>query len=227
MFWSCRKPTDREGAHAAVVHRAGLVAAILLSLAGQPAQSQPVEDPDWPCIQRKVPEISGGMVWAGPPLDEAATSWRDDPGIVELATKIASRRTSIEEAGILIKDFAESAGPDKDERLTMLFAGALDTINHDRASIMSGVERYATRQRALAEKIERQSAELAALPVEAADPETAQGTSSEREDLLEVQNWDIRIFEEREHALTYVCEQPVLLEQRAFALGREIMKYLD
>ncbi|WP_119461659.1 hypothetical protein [Rhodospirillaceae bacterium SYSU D60014] len=222
MFWNCRKPISRKGARAATA-RAGLIAAILLSAAGQTAQSQPVEDPDWPCIQRKVPEISPGMVWAGPPLDAAAASWRDDPEIAALAMKIASRRTPIEEANAAIKELAEAAGADEDKKLTMLFAGALGIINHDRASIMSGIQRYATRQRALADKIERQSAQLAALPVE----ETPPGVTSERDDLLEVQNWDIRIFEEREHALTYVCEQPVLLEQRAFALGREIMKYLD
>lgn len=34
--------------------------------------------------------------------------------------------------------------------------------------------------------------------------------------------WDTRIYEEREQSLTYVCEVPVLVEQRAFALGRMI-----
>jgi hypothetical protein len=227
MSWNCRKPMSRKGARAVLAHMAGLTAAILLSMAGQPVQSQPAEDPDWPCIQRKVPEISPGMVWAGPSLDGTAASWRDDPEIAALATKIASRRTPIEEANAAIKDFAEASGENKDERLTTLFAGVLDTINHDRASIMSGIKRYAERQRSLADKIERQSAQLAALPVEETPPEAVPGVTSERDDLLEVQNWDIRIFEEREHALTYVCDQPVLLEQRAFALGREIMKYLD
>ena len=39
--------------------------------------------------------------------------------------------------------------------------------------------------------------------------------------------WDTRIFDEREQSLTYVCESPVLLEQRLFALAREIMAQLD
>ena len=34
--------------------------------------------PDWPCVQAKVPEISLAAVWAGPPLDDAAASWKND-----------------------------------------------------------------------------------------------------------------------------------------------------
>jgi len=37
---------------------------------------------------------------------------------------------------------------------------------------------------------------------------------------------DTRIYDEREQSLTFVCEQPVLLEQRLFKIGREIMARL-
>ena len=35
-------------------------------------------------------------------------------------------------------------------------------------------------------------------------------------------DWDMRIYEERERSLTYVCEVPVLYEQRAFAIAKLI-----
>ena len=35
-------------------------------------------------------------------------------------------------------------------------------------------------------------------------------------------DWDMRIFQDRQQALTYVCETPVILEQRVFALARAI-----
>jgi hypothetical protein len=44
---------------------------------------------------------------------------------------------------------------------------------------------------------------------------------------LERLQWDLRIFEDRRHSLTYACEVPVLIEQRLFALGREIQNHLD
>jgi hypothetical protein len=34
--------------------------------------------------------------------------------------------------------------------------------------------------------------------------------------------WETRIFKDRAQSLTYVCEAPVLLEQRAFAIGRAL-----
>ena len=34
--------------------------------------------------------------------------------------------------------------------------------------------------------------------------------------------WDTRIFNERRESLTYVCEVPILIEQRAFGLARAI-----
>src|SRR5262245_44162366 len=55
------------------------------------------EDPDWPCVQRKVPEISSGQVWNGPRLQSADDSWRNDNALADLAHKLASRRTEISE----------------------------------------------------------------------------------------------------------------------------------
>jgi hypothetical protein len=122
-----------------------------------------------------------------------------------------------------IGEFASAAGAEKNRRLTLLFAGVLDTINADRSSIIAGIGRYARRQQSLAQRISAQSAELDKLP--------AQGGNNEqidrREKLLEIQTWDARIFRERERSLQYVCELPVLLDQRAFALGREVAAHLD
>jgi len=44
--------------------------------------------------------------------------------------------------------------------------------------------------------------------------------------LSEQLNWDTRVYDEREQSLRYVCETPVLLEQRLFALGRHIAEHL-
>jgi hypothetical protein len=34
------------------------------------------------------------------------------------------------------------------------------------------------------------------------------------------------VFDERKQSLTYVCESPVILEKRAFAIARAIMRHL-
>src|SRR3546814_4158633 len=53
------------------------------------------------------------------------------------------------------------------------------------------------------------------------------GAAAANDDLTEQLNWSIRIFDEREKSMTYLCEQPVLLEQRAFALGRTIYFFVE
>ena len=53
------------------------------------------------------------------------------------------------------------------------------------------------------------------------------GRPARRQELEQQRLWDIRIYEDRERSLTYICEQPVLLEQRVFALAREIMGHLE
>ncbi len=182
------------------------------------------EDPDWPCVQRKVPEITAGMVWAGPPIEELTASWSESGHIQDLVQRLSVRRTTLEQAAAEIEQFAGELGADKNQRLTLLFAGLLETINRERSEIMAGIVRYAKRQRALAEQVRQETEELNALQLK----DTL--SDAEQARLLEVEErllWDTRIFDEREQSLTYVCESPVLLEQRLFALAREIMGQLD
>jgi hypothetical protein len=193
-----------------------LAAALQVGLIGQAAAAD--TDPDWPCFQRKVTEISPAQVWTGPSLDAVGEAWRDDGDLAELAATIASRRTEMADAKAKIAEFANAAGDDRNRRLTWLFAGILSSINAERSSIMTGIGRYARRQHALAGKIADEAAELDKLPAQG-------GTNDEnarRQDVSEAQEWDTRIFRERERSLRYVCELPTTLEQRAFALGREI-----
>jgi hypothetical protein len=203
------------------LRRLSAVCAFAPALLAGASQAASPTDPEWPCIQPKVPQIAAGQVWNGPPVDEIGEAWREDPAIADLAQKLSERRTSLEEAKTLIGDFAASRQGDKSRPLTALFAGTLTLINSERASIIAGIGRYAKRQRALSKKIEDEMAELSQLPQDDSEDSVAQ-----RQDLLDVQAWDVRIFQEREKSLRYVCEQPVLLEQRAFAIGREIQAHL-
>lgn len=179
-------------------------------------------EPDWPCVQRLVPQVSAGMVWAGPPLEDVP-DWRANPEISKLAAALSRRALPMGEAERRVEAFADAQGTDKDRRLTMLFAGILETINAERSSVIDGIRRYARRQQALAARIEATLADIDALP--------RQGGSSEQEtrrlELTERNVWDSRIYEERERSLVYLCETPVLLEQRVFALGRAIQNLLD
>lgn len=176
------------------------------------------ENPDWPCIQRLVPEIAPGMIWSGPPIDTIEPS-AHEPVIDELAGDLAARRVPLEDAEAQIAAFADSLAADqKNAQLTRLFSRALDIINRDRASLVQGIGKYARGERALAEKIAAQNAKLAELPKDQV---------IERDTLIAERDWDIRIYDDRRGSLTYLCDQPVLLEQRAFALARAIASHLE
>jgi hypothetical protein len=194
------------------------VAGAAILIAAQSAQAAP--EGDWPCIQRKVGEITAAQIWDGPPLD-AAADWRDDRSIAALAVELAQRRMPIEEASSRIERLAEEAGRERDAKLTALFARVLDRINAERGRLVGGIARYARKQRELAERVKATALAIAARRTESA------ATGSKLSELEEQLRWDTRIYDERNAALAYVCEGPVLLEQRAFALAREIRSRLD
>jgi hypothetical protein len=171
---------------------------------------------DWPCIQRKVGELTAAQMWDGPDVATAA-GWRDDPGVAALAAELAQRRVPLDEAASRIERFAAAAGPDRDAKLTALFARVLERINAERARLVAGIERYARKQRQLADRIR----EIGNAGREA---EPSGATLPDQEERL---RWDTRIYDERQAALAYVCESPTLLEQRVFALAREIRNRME
>src|SRR6185436_5275887 len=97
--------------------KASWVTAVLLAagsplFAAAPASGQQ-SDPDWPCVQPKVPELSVASVWSGPDVDVANSQWREDKEVNELAPQLASRRGPVEDAVATIKTFADGLKPDE------------------------------------------------------------------------------------------------------------------
>ena len=89
-----------------------------------PASAQPRPDPDWPCVQRKVPTIGVGAVWSGPRLEEAGP-WGSDFEAAALAQKLASRRTPVRDIESLVDAFAREAGAPKGPPPTPRFSARL------------------------------------------------------------------------------------------------------
>jgi len=177
--------------------------------------------PTGPCIQRKVPTISAGAVWSGPDLADAG-EWGKDFEAASLAQKLASRRIPVQEADQLVEAFAKEASPDKARRLTLVFAGVLELINAERNRVLDGIERYARGQSRLADRVRDQSDKISAA-------KDAPGAEAADDRIRTIENqfaWDKRIFEERSQALTYVCEAPVMLEQRLFEIARRVQERL-
>ncbi|SEC65001.1 hypothetical protein [Bradyrhizobium erythrophlei] len=201
--------------------RPALGALLAMVLSNQVAFAADPRYPDWPCQQAKVPEIALAAVWAGPPLGDAETKWRDDPKISQLATKLAARRVPLEDAQKEITEFLSAAAADKANAGKLLFAGLFDTLNGQRASVMNGLERVMRKQREAAEKIRADTIALQALQ-DATPPDQAKV-----DELGNQLVWETRIFEDRGRVVKFVCEVPTIIDQRLFALGRTIQQELD
>lgn len=181
-----------------------------------------LSSPDWPCIQRKVPTISAGQIWDGPPIDDIKDF---DPAIRNLTEILESRRVSVDDADKAIKEYAASIPEaERDKKLTQLFAAFLNEINTDRQFVMSRVEEFQKRQKGRAAELEREGQKLAEKGMAATDEllPTETKLSPEQQEY----NWNARIFQERQQNLTMACEIPVLIEQRAYEISRLIRSHM-
>jgi hypothetical protein len=179
---------------------------------------------DWPCIQREVPEISAGVVWSGGAIDPEDRSWSTDEKIAPKVAEISSRRQTVEEAIAAIDEFAASLTEDRNRLLTGLFIGVLQNVNAERRKVMGGIKRYARKQAALANRIKERSIQRAELSRKDSPSDDEKRKLAELDEQI---IWDTRIYDDREQSLRYVCETPVLMEQRLFQIGRHISQLVS
>lgn len=184
------------------------------------ARTQEKGTTDWPCIQRRVETISPAQIWNGPDVANADDVERTD-AMRALIDQIVARRLPLDEAQTMVKDFVgEFPEAEREATATAILADILDRLNAERREVMAGIERYGAKQKALAQRLRDESAEFARLR------QQPDASPTEIDEARQALVWDTRIFDERRQSLTYVCEVPVLIEQRAFGLGRAIASAL-
>ena len=68
-------------------------------IAAEPAKPASQSNPDWPCIQHKVPTLTSAQMWDGPPVDAAQIS-EPDPGrqLIETARGVVTTFTIVASA---------------------------------------------------------------------------------------------------------------------------------
>ncbi|MEA2924995.1 MAG: hypothetical protein QOI46_4659 [Alphaproteobacteria bacterium] len=197
-----------------------VVMAITLASPG-PALAADPRYPDWPCNQIKVPEMSVAAVWAGPPIDDVDSIWEQDPAVRNLVAQLAARRTPLEDAEKIISDAIIGAPAERQRKAKLIFAGLFKALNHERSEVMSGIERFSRKQKEFADQVRATILQLRELQ------NTPGHDQTKVDELISRVEWDTRIFDERSKTIGYVCEVPVLIEQRLFALARAIQQSLE
>ena len=180
-------------------------------------------DPDWPCIQQYVPEISAATVWDGPPVDNLPGIWSQKPRIRDLVINLTDRRTGLEQAERDITTFAGTLpGGGKNALLTSLFAGVLEVVNDKRQVMIKRIREYARQQRVRVDRIEIKLIEFDRIKAKTSPVDRAKA-----EELRLNLEMATRIFEDRERSIIALCELPVKLESTLGALARVISVHLD
>lgn len=199
--------------------RAGLSALLLTTTLGQPVFAADFSDPTWPCIQRKVERLSIGLMWPHP-VEEAKIEGPTGEAVRDLAGALTLRRVSLEEAEARIAKFVGEHGADE-PLISQVFVRVFDQVARRRSTIMEGIADFSLGQIALSERIEEARVEFDSLL-------NVENPDYDKLDSLEEQiDWDERIYIDRQKNLTYVCETPVLLEKRLFAIAQMLMQVVE
>ncbi len=185
------------------------------------AQPPGARDPDWPCQQIKVSELSLASVWSGPPVDPRDNAWKDDPAVAALVATLAPRREPIDQAQTLLHDFAQHAAEQKQAQLLQVLVGLFDVMDQERGNVIAGLDRFGRRQKELAAELRQDSEKLRTLQAEpSSDPTAVQ-------QMTQQVKWAAEVFQDRRQALSYACEVPTKIEQRLFALARQIQQEME
>jgi hypothetical protein len=175
-------------------------------------------DPNWPCQQIKVPELSLAAIWSGPPLDTQQVDWRQNAQVADLVHDLAQRRMPIDQAQNKIRAVAQHASEQKQSTLLELLAGLFGVFDEERSAVIAGLERFGARQKQLAAAIRDNNEKLRAMQ---SDPKTDAGDLNM---MVQRITWDTEVFRDRQQALSYACEVPGKIEQRLFTLARTIQQ---
>jgi len=178
-------------------------------------------DPEWPCIQRLIPEVSPAVMWPVPVEDDMRDLFSQDPATHALAEELGDIEIFTDAHQQSIQEFADAIEESQREyQLTLLATGIVDVSNGVRKDFIDGIKRYTRQQIVIAEQIEASLNELSEL-----DEQTGEVTATQ-EEIRETLRWHERVYDQRERSIQLLCEEPVELEEKLSQVLRFTAQYL-
>ncbi len=193
---------------------------LLISSTAGSVSAADFTDPTWPCVQRKVEKLSLGLMWPISDADIAQPSPETAAAIDTLADSLALRRIDLPSLEPEVAAFV-AADEENSELLGTVFETVFSSLASRRSQIIQGIGDFSQSQIALADKIDRLRADITE---EMAKTEP----DYDKVDALEEQlDWDQVIYSDRQQSITYLCETPVLLEKRLYAVAQMLQNAVD
>lgn len=191
----------------------------LFTLLVQPISAN-ASEADWPCIQALVPVVELGVLWPEVVSESDLEQWMRDERVEPLAKKLGNLAQYTDTQRALVEQFIEATpAADQVATLNRLAVGSLSVANKRRTLYIKGIKKYTRQQTAMAQQIEEGLNKLAQM-------EQDDVQSTEREQLRETMDWHQRVFDQREHSMVALCDQPVLVEQTTSDVLRDLAQYL-
>ena len=177
------------------------------------------DDPNWPCIQVLVPEISAASIWDGPSTDDLKKDKRFSDASRKIVTAVIDNDSPLTEQQL--DDYVNEVGKEhQNASLSYLFNEFLKRFNAKRKGQIKNIKRYTKSQHVSAKSIENLIDQIAQLQDQPDQVEQLQQLDSQL-------FWQKRMFNEREKTFEYLCELPQQVVQQAGQLARMISAKLD
>ena len=173
-------------------------------------------DPNWPCQQPLVQNMTAAMIWSGPPVDKIG-DWRADPSVSALVERIAPRNVSAKDGEAAIQAFLKSLRGDRKKRITLAVAGLLDETNDQRSQVIDRLKDMAERQRSLSDLVNRLSLQVGTLP-----PDEQRNPSPEHKELVDRWTFTTQAYTQMQQTMRYACEIPGRIDSRMGAYARAL-----
>lgn len=186
----------------------------VLSLCADAVAAGP--DPNWPCQQPLVPQVTASMVWSGPPIDNIG-DWHAEPSVTALVERIAPRNVSVKDGEAAIEVFLKDLQGDRKRLVTLAFAGLLEETNGQRSEVISRIKDLAERQRNLSDLVNRLSVQVGALP-----PDEQRDPSPQHKDLVDRWTFTSRAYRQTQQTMRYACEIPGQIDARLGTYARAL-----
>jgi len=195
------------------------IATVCLStlLVAGPVSAQSV-DPEWPYVQALIPEVALAVMWPNVIEESKLGKWRDNDQVAQLAEALGDIPAFTDKEEKLIAEFVKLQPQEQlTDSLDQLAEGVMSVANRLRSRYISGIKRYTRQQIAIASQVEQSLNKLA---------ELGDDQSPERTELEESLTWHERVYDQREQAITSLCERPVELEEKLSSVMRNLSMHL-
>jgi hypothetical protein len=199
-----------------------LLVLVMTLAVGSSARAAAAMDPDWPCVQRLVPDLTAAGVWSGP-QPPPGDAWQQVPEIAALVVRITPNGVGEAAGRRMIGEFAAPLdGDSRRQLLPLALSGTLAETNQARRQLIERIRAFARRQRGLAETVQRLTEQLDASGPDATNREAANEANARHAELQQRIFFATKTFQDAERTLRYMCEAPVRLEARFGAYARAL-----